>query len=290
MLKNYLLAFGLFFSVSTLAQKADSNTQIPKEANRKDHPIEFRSGEFALNTAFKTRLDPKDKGYSKPNFNKVRYTPEQLERITYLLTNDVLPEGLKGDRLDANRPNLPYYTGYWVGNLKMDGEFWCLIYIPKDENAHMPEDMIPQSEEGAFFTTNIMAPRFRNITLAGTKPPIDEPSMQQESNGISTTTATLSRWSRSRGVIALWYGDGTTVMNYRAFSVDRDATIDEQTVVNELKQDASSGYDYIGYTFMEGFSCRDIYRDIARKLNVSLQEAQDLRLGTCADQVLKFDK
>lgn len=273
-----------------MGQALDSLNAIPPAANRKDWPVELGSGEWDYNTAFKSRLDPKSKKHKAPEFKKVKYTKGQLHRITHLLTNGALPGGLKGDKLAQNRNLMPYYNSYWVGNLTMDGEAWCIIHIPREENMHMPEDMIPETQEGAYFTTAYMVPKFRNRTLAGTKPPNPNMQEQQVNPNIQFSVANLSRWSRSNGVFIIWYGDGSTVKHFQAFTVDFDEGVSEQTVANDLKKKANSSYDYIGYTFKSGYTCRDTYEEVARKLKISIKEAQDLRLGNCSDYVWKYEK
>lgn len=289
MMKYMIWCLSLWTSMA-VAQTTDSLSAIPSAANRRDWPVELGSGDWDFNTAFKSRLDPKSKGYKKPNFKKVQYSLAQIERITHLLTNDVLPPGLRGDRLAENRKLMPYYKSYWVGNLTMDGEAWCVIHIPRKENQHMPEEMIPETEEGAYFTTSYMVPKFRNLTRAGTKPPDPNVQAQQVNSNVQFSVANLSRWSRSKGVFILWYGDGNTVKQYRAFTVEFAAKVEEQLIANDLKKKGSSSYTYIGYSFKKDYQCRDTYAEIARKLNVSLKEVQDLRLGTCSDTVYKYEE
>lgn len=288
MIKYRIWCLLLCCSGAAIGQTIDSLNVIPSAANRRDWPVELKSGEWDFNTAFKNRPDPKSKGYKNADFKKVKYTPAQIERITYLLTNNVVPKGLKGDLLIQNRKLMPYYKSYWVGNLTMDGEAWCIIHIPREENKHMPEDMIPETQEGTYFTTGYMAPRFSNLKLAGTKPPDPSIQAQQVKSNVTFSTASLSRWSQSKGVFILWYGSGSTVKHFQAFTVEFDAKVTEQTVADELKKKASSSYGYIGYTFKSGYTCRDTYTEIARKLNVSIKDAQDLRLGNCSDAVWKY--
>jgi hypothetical protein len=142
---NFFIIFWFLILLDVYAQEAVSNHIVSEKSNRKDWPIELHSGDWEFNSAFKNRLNSTDKGYKKPSFKKTRYTSEEIERITFLLKNDVLPQGLKGERLLENWNIMPYYKSYWVGNLTMDGNSWYIIYVPKHENEHMPKELIPET-------------------------------------------------------------------------------------------------------------------------------------------------
>lgn len=109
---------------------------------------------------------------------------------------------------------------------------------------------------------------------------------------ITTTTATLSRWSRHKGTFILWYGEGSAVKFYAAFSVEFHDPYTEQQVVNDLKKRVSNSYRYIGYEFKEGYECRSTVAWIAGKLGIRVKEAEDLRLGYCTSlyKVYKEEK
>jgi len=99
---------------------------------------------------------------------------------------------------------------------------------------------------------------------------------------ITVSTAPLSRWSTHKGTFILWYGEGSTVKYYAAFAVEFHDPFTEQEVVNDLKKKVFQSYKYIGYEFKAGYECQTTVAWIAREMNVSLREAQDLRIGNCS--------
>jgi len=286
MMKKYVLIPFLFLQLVVFGQKT---TTIPDSDNRRDHPVELRDALWDLNVGYRTRLKPLDKNYSDPEFKKIKYTPEQVERITYLLKSDAVPAGLKKGSLEENRMLMPYYKSYWVGNLKIDGTLYCVIYIPKKENGHMPAEYIPETDEGAFISVGVNVPKFAGIKLAGTKPPSLEAIARAQNGNVTFSSAKLSRWDNAEGVVVFWFGTSASVTSYQAYSVKFANTVSEEAVVQNLKSKYISDSGYVGYSFNKGSKCSDLYSDIARKMKVSLESAKDLRLGTCTDHVINFD-
>ncbi|RYZ62985.1 MAG: hypothetical protein EOO14_00525 [Chitinophagaceae bacterium] len=106
----------------------------------------------------------------------------------------------------------------------------------------------------------------------------------------TTTSATLSRWSQSKGTFILWYGSGKVVKEYAAFQAAFDDSYTEQEVVNELKKKVFKSSTYIGYEFKANFDCNAAQGFIARQLNVKMKEVQDLRVGNCTQLSYDFKK
>lgn len=285
-MKKYILISFLFIQLIVFGQKTIT---IPDSDNRRDHPVELRAAIWDINDGYKSRLKPEDKKFSDAEFKKIKYSPSQLERITYLLKNDIVPAGLKKGSLEENRMLMPYYKSYWVGNLKIDGNLYCVIYIPKKENAHMPAEYIPETDEGTFVSVYVSVPKFAGIKLAGTKPPSPETLAKAQNGNVTFSYANLSRWNNTEGMVIFWFGTSASVTSYKAYSVKFGNNISEEAVVQNLKSKYISDNDYVGYSFNQGSKCRDLYSDIARKMKVSLESAQDLRLGSCSDNVINFE-
>lgn len=286
MMKKYLLISFLFISLIIFGQKTIT---IPDLDNRRDHPTELRAALWEINDGYKTRLKPQDKKFSDAEFKKVKYTPSQLDRIAYLLKNDVVPAGLKNGSKEGNRLLMPHYKSYWVGNLDIDGNLYCVIYIPKKENSHMPVDYIPETDEGTFISVYVGVPKFSGIKLAGTKPPSPETLAKAQNGNVTYSYANLSRWNNTEGMVIFWFGTSGSVTSYKAYSVKFGNTVSEEAVVQNLKSKYISDSGYVGYSFNAGSNCSDLYSDIARKMKISLASAQDLRLGTCSDSVINFE-
>jgi len=107
---------------------------------------------------------------------------------------------------------------------------------------------------------------------------------------ITTTQATLSRWSQKKGTFILWYGDGKIVKEYAAFQAEYEDPYTEQEVVNELKKKVFKSNKYIGYEFKGNFDCNAAQSYIAREMNVKLKDVQDLRVGNCTQLYNPFKK
>lgn len=279
--------FAMLLLTSQILIFGQINTPIPDASCRRDHPVELRSA--AINEGYKKRLKPQDKNFKDPEFKKVQYSPEQIDRIAYLLKNEIVPEGLKGSNRDKNGFLMPYYKSYWVGNLKIDGILYCVIYIPKKENLHMPADLIPPTDEGTYISMYVNAVKFGNRTLAGTKPPSAEEIEKKQNGNVTFSYANLSRWNNTQGMIIFWFGNTSSVTSYKAYSVKYGNSISEEEVVGSLKSKYVSDEGYVGYSFNAGTKCQDLYNDIARKMRITLESAQDMRLGSCSDQVINFE-
>lgn len=285
MMKKYVLIPFVFIQLIIFGQ----TKTVPDAANRRDHPVELRAALWDINEGYKTRLKPEDRNFKDPEFKKIKYSPEQLDRIIYLLKNDVVPSGLKKGSLEENRVLMPYYKSYWVGNLKIDGNFYCIIYIPKKENMHMPAEYIPDTDEGTFVSVYVNVPKFTGIKLAGTKPPSPEALAKAQNGNVTFSYANLSRWNNTEGMVIFWFGTSESVTSYKAYSVKFGNNSSEEAVVQNFKSKYISDSGYIGYSFNQGSKCSDLYSDIARKMKVSLESAKDLRLGSCSENVISFE-
>ncbi|MCD9856707.1 hypothetical protein LUD75_18430 [Epilithonimonas sp. JDS] len=284
-MKKYLVIPFVFIQLIFFGQ----TKIIPDAANRRDHPVELRAALWDINDGYKTRLKPQDRNFKDPEFKKIKYSPEQLDRIIYLLKNDVVPSGLRKGSHEENRALMPYYKSYWVGNLKIDGNFYCVIYIPKKENMHMPAEYIPETDEGTFVSVYVSVPKFAGIKLAGTKPPSPEALAKAQNGNVTFSYANLSRWNNTEGMVIFWFGTSASATSYKAYSVKFGNTVSEETVVQNLKSKYISDSGYVGYSFNQGSKCSDLYSDIARKMKISLESARDLRLGSCSDNVINFE-
>lgn len=284
--------FSLFIALTSnlaVAQTTDVPAPILKPVNKLKPVQLIADPEVDYTHVFNHRPDKGD--YKEIKFKlQEKYNPQELSRLNYVLKNNVVPPGLQAQNRNANLYLLPYYKSYYVGYLKMNMYSYSrIVFVPKAENNHMPENMRPETDEGFYLMLPPGGMSFGKLNSWGKTyvPPVYKPQAQQRSN-VTFSSVSLSRWERSKGVFILWYGTGSTVKYFQAFTVDFDAKAAEQTIADDLKKKASSSYDYIGYTFKSGYTCKDTYNEIARKLNVSLQQAQDLRLGSCSDSVWKY--
>ncbi|WP_157844198.1 hypothetical protein [Chryseobacterium sp. Leaf180] len=284
-MKKYFLMPFLLIQLTIFGQ---ANIILPDAANRRDHPVELRAALWDINDGYKNRVKPQDRNFKDPEFKKIKYSPGQLDRIIYLLKNDIVPSGLKKGSQEQNRALMPYYKSYWVGNLKIDGNFYCVVYIPKKENLHMPAEYIPETDEGTFVSVYVNVAKFSGIKLAGTKPPSPEALAKAQNGNVTFSYANLSRWNKTEGMVIFWLGTSESVTSYKAYPVKFGNNISQEAVVQNLKSKYISDSGYVGYSFNQGSKCSDLYSDIARKMKVSLESARDLRLGTCSDNVINF--
>lgn len=280
--------FTLIFIFTLQFLAAQNEVQIADSKNRRDHPIEFRPGEWSINSIYSAE-NAANKELGSPKFKKIKYSDSELARIKYLLKNNILPEGLKGERRLHNREIIPYYNSYWVGNVKYGDSLYCLIYIPKNENKHMPADLIPPTDEGTFLTVYVNVAKFAGRKLAGKPLPPTEVIKNRTYGNVTFSTANLSRFNMSEGVMVFWFGTSSNITGYQAYTVKFGGSVTEESVAGNLKSKYVSGADYFGYDFKNGYKCQDLYKDIARKMKVSLEEAQELRFGSCNDQLKTFD-
>lgn len=100
---------------------------------------------------------------------------------------------------------------------------------------------------------------------------------------IQTSESTSNYKKSSRGVMVLWYGYDGKANQYSAKTVSFDDSFTEAEVATKLKKGVYLSGDYIGFEFLENYSCRDTYEHLARTLKLSLSDVQDLRNGTCWD-------
>lgn len=111
----------------------------------KDKPVQL--------LAYERLWDPNSSNVSKRKLKKSdRFTNEEVEEIFRRLADDaLLPKGINSLRADAAKG--AHYRMYEQSSFSLMGYHFSLVWIPQDENMHMPADLRPPGPEGSVFYT-----------------------------------------------------------------------------------------------------------------------------------------
>ncbi len=221
-----------------------------------------------------------EKKYLKKNsdFNDVQ-VDSIFKRIVALTGK---PKGLSYKKESTQM--LPYYKAYNLSDFSVMGYSFMLVWLPFDENQHMPEQFRPTAKEGVLFYTSKSNISTNGTDITGNKLPIAGTKMNTNSNGgsnIQSSSADLSTQvvNGKIGVMIVYYGNKSTEIaksatawtlygNKQGYS---GGLKNEKAIAEEIaKRGAYS--EYIGYHFIKGGECTDAERYVKGRFNFSSKD------------------
>ena len=140
----------------TLLTFALANSLIAQTGYTKKVPVKINRYDIALysNTDFTTDFTAKKELVN----NSAKLTVDQFKRAMTMAKETNFPEGINTAKEQIDREkDIIKYVAYWQGSWLQanTSEGWAqklnLVWIPLDENKHMPADMIPTDKDGMFF-------------------------------------------------------------------------------------------------------------------------------------------
>ncbi|MEO6150041.1 MAG: hypothetical protein ABIN95_00655 [Mucilaginibacter sp.] len=187
-------------------------------------------------------------------------TPEETLRVYELNNPDNVPEGIKLlTSRQANLGNMQHYNAYLLGK---SGGF-RLIYIPKKENLHMPQDMQPLTDEGMFLVYN-KSYLSENITLAGTPFGGAASSVTGGSgvtaSGVQYSTADMSGFDGRLGVMLIYYGfkskygKPNTINSTYIYTVSgKQSELNKDALSAIIAKKVYTTHEFVGYEWLPGY-------------------------------------
>lgn len=116
---------------------------------------------------FERLYDPNNTQTSKNKLKKTKeFTKTEVDEIfNRLAISSELPSGLGNE----NREALAHYKVYEISNFNLLGWKFSLVWIPFDENRHMPKNMQPPTRDGAIFYTYTKHLSFNGLDASGNR-------------------------------------------------------------------------------------------------------------------------
>lgn len=157
--------------------------------------LKFKKSKQVQLLTYERLYDPNN---TKTSRNKLRkrsdFTDAEVEEIFQRLDKDeLLPRGLNNN---GDKTKLQHYVAYQLSDFNLLGYGFSLIWIPYEDNQHMPSSMQPPTKDGCIFYTYTKHLSFntRDMALAGT--PVGS---GQQQTVINTSVADMSQFLNNSG-------------------------------------------------------------------------------------------
>lgn len=241
------LLLGLSFLTAGLPARAQQSV-----AFKKDRPVQL--------LAYSRLYDANNTSMSKGRLKRSgRFTKDEVQEIFRRLgQNELLPPALNQRRYD--NIDLARYKCYEQSSFSLLGYHFSLVWLPADENAHMPPDMRPPNAEGVAFYTGSenLSTRGRDAagrplppagSLVGTPVPGGATRPAGSSSGsIQVSSADMSAFvnNATHGSMILYYGTGSTPSAAYIYELRGRELSDKQSVAAELSRRVT-GTPFIGF-------------------------------------------
>lgn len=253
-MNRLFLLLALLWSLGAARPARAQNTPLTV-AFKKDHPVQLLS--------YEPLYDPNSTDLSKRRLRKSgRFTEAEVEEIFRRLGQaELVPPGLP--RMQYKTLDLARYRCYEQSAFSLLGYHFSLVWLPADENAHMPEALRPPTAGGTVFytytenlSTNGRGRSGQALPLAGT--PVGTPAPGQSAGpagtgGIQVSSADMSAFvNNSRlGSLILYYGAGSAPSAAYIYELRGRELTDKEGVAAVLARRVS-GSRFIGFEHRPG--------------------------------------
>jgi len=212
------------------------------------------------------------------------FTEPQIDSIFNRIVKEIgTPKDLKFGDYEKKKTALPHYKAYNLSDFSVLGYAFVLVWVPYDENQHMPEGFRPTAKEGILFYTSRGAVSANGRDVAGQKLPLAGTPVATITNNskISHSTADMSSQivNGKIGVILIYFGNKNTELMSRthAYTLYGDKQGVNGGLRNEKKiadQLAKLGAysEYMGYHFIKGGECVDAENYLQNKFSISKKQ------------------
>lgn len=257
----------LIFSFLFLTTAAEAQQGGMKIKFHKDRPVQI--------VEYSRLWDPNATSTSKRKLRKSdRFTDAEVDEIFRRLGQDaLLPKDIYKTGLQ-NKAALTHYKAYEQSSFSLLGYDFSLVWIPQDENAHMPAELQPPTSEGSLWYTSTqnLSKNGKSATgaaLAKAGTPIGAGSASSGNGGIQHSTADMSGYTKNfLGCLAFTYsgmGYLDVVPVYGAtFSTEKDAP-----AIGRRYDMATS---YHKYQWFPGRAASSLEKEFGRSMTVRVRE------------------
>jgi hypothetical protein len=242
----------------------------------KDRPVQM--------LAYERLWDPSTSNVSKRKLKKSdRFTNEEVEEIFRRLADDaLLPKGIKALRQYGPDAAMgAHYRMYEQSSFSVMGYHYSLVWIPQDENMHMPDDLRPPGTEGSVFYTysKNLSKDGRDAsggTLARAGTPVNANAASNtvgSTNSISHSSADLSKIApKFLGCLAFTYS-GMSYLDVvpvygPGFNKEKDAPV--------IARRYDMATSYHKYQWFPGRSTSSIEKEFGKGMTVRVLQAHTI--------------
>lgn len=127
--------------------------------------LKFKKDKPAQIVSYERLWDPEKTGTSKKQLRKRSdFTDQEVEEIFgRLAKKELLPESMGG----GNGTTLSHYKAYELSYFTLFGFSFSLIWLPYEENLHMPKNMQPPTKDGSIYYTYTKNLSFNGKSASG---------------------------------------------------------------------------------------------------------------------------
>lgn len=259
-----LLIFSLL-AISFVSKAQQGGTKIKFH---KDRPVQILE--------YSRLWDPNATSTSKRKLRKSdRFTDAEVDEIFRRLGQDaLLPKDIYKTGLQ-NKAALAHYKAYEQSSFSLLGYDFSLVWIPKDENAHMPAELQPPTSEGSLWYTSTQnlsknGKSAAGATLAKAGTPVSAALASSANGSIQHSTADMSGFTRNfLGCLAITYSDmgflNVVPVYGAAFNAEKDAP-----AIGRRYDMATS---YHKYQWFPGRPASSLEREFGRSMTVRVLES-----------------
>jgi hypothetical protein len=172
-----------------------------------------------------------------------------------------------------------HYRVYEQSSFSVMGYHYSLVWIPQDENMHMPEELRPPGPDGSLFYTNSKLLSKNGLDAAGAKlakagTPVNSGTASGNTNNISHSSADLSNVAQKfLGCLVFTYSGMSyldVVPVYGAgFSIEKDAPV--------IARRYDMATSYHKYQWYPGRSTSSIEKEFGRSTTVRILLAHTIQ-------------